>query len=145
MWQLAPVSLHVYRLGLNGEFCHDSASERTRNEFQKPSYKLPCIINQDVEHELLSPREKKEEWTRLLSGCECGSLRSFSFSWNIPHTQTTDEVWQAMKCLSSVLHLDSVQQHMPDKVHLVNTPVVRLILVENSTLHFLHFYFKFYI
>ncbi len=49
------------------------------------------------------------------------------------------------KCLSSVLHLDSVQQHMPDKVHLVNTPVVRLILVQNSTLHFLHFYFKFYI
>jgi len=35
-----------------------SPLQRTRHEFQKQSYKLPCIINKDVKHELLSPRAK---------------------------------------------------------------------------------------
>jgi len=32
--------------------------------------------------------------------------------------ETTDEAWQGMKCLSNILHLESVRQHMPDTVHL---------------------------
>lgn len=35
-----------------------SERDRTKPEYQMQSYKLPFIINQNVEHELLSPREQ---------------------------------------------------------------------------------------
>lgn len=51
---------------LSGEYRHKPVfKERTKPELQMQSYKLPFIINQNVEHELLSPRKQKEGMNKM--------------------------------------------------------------------------------